>query len=353
MKFFTRDNDNDRALIVDSLTTELVRAQEIVDDDIMSPELSNIEIIPDIFEINITFDAIDESGVGDISTFINGEFIEPLIQAQNENTYSLIFDNQWAFESGTHKVKIQVEDGDNDRPNDTLTSQITGTFESILYQMYEYIDWQLEGLKNYINENLYPCIASFLNRKLSRAQYHLDEAFSYIENEKIICALFHDAMAKAMVQITEFKVEILNRLDRIDDEHAEYIIDSLHTIRNNVVLLMGASTGKEQGYTIASIEVDLLNLYDFIEEEINWRKSWSLKYLLRSATRMLERAIFKISMNLNIECLLECALRKLEWAMCKVNRLLDRGKITQELANLLLDKINQSYTDIEVVKNSL
>jgi len=55
-----RDNDDDRTLFVDSLTTQLTRDQEILDDDVESPELSNLVIIPDIFEINVTFDAIDE-----------------------------------------------------------------------------------------------------------------------------------------------------------------------------------------------------------------------------------------------------------------------------------------------------
>jgi len=353
IRIFARDNDDDRTLIVDSLTTELTRDQEIGDDDIDPPELSNLIIIPNIFEINITFGATDESGVGDISTFINGELIEPLTQIQYGNTYSLTFENQWLFEIGTFEVLIQVEDGDDDRPNDTLTSLITGTFENILYQMYEYVDWQLEELKNYIDENLYPCAARFLNRKLTIAQDHLNEAFSYIENGNITCGLFHDAIAKVMVQITEFKVELLNRFDRIDDEQAEYIIDSIHTIRNNIVLLMGASTGTEQGYNIASIEIDLLNLMDFIEDEIDWRDRWCLNYLFRSATRMLEIAIFKISMNLDINCTLTCVQWKLERAVCKVNRLLDRGKITQELADIILDKINQAYIDIEVVKTSI
>ncbi|MBA7557883.1 hypothetical protein ES705_50661 [subsurface metagenome] len=208
-------------------------------------------------------------------------------------------------------------------------------------------------MKNYINENLYQCVARFLNIKLTRAQDHLYEAFSDIENGNITCGLFHDAIAKVMVQITEFKVELLNRFDRIDDEQAEYIIGSIHTIRNNIVILMGVSTGTEQGYKIASIEIDLLNLMDFIEDEIDWRNRWCLSYLLRSATRMLEITIFKISMNLDIECILACAQWKLVRAICKVNRLLDRGKISQELADILLDKINQAYTDIEVIKNPI
>ena len=126
-----RDNDNDRTLIVDSLTTELMKDQEILDDDVISPELSNLTIFPSVSEINVTFNAIDESGIGDISTYINGELVDPITQIQYENTYSFIFENQWLFQ-GDSEVVIQVEDGDDDRTNDALSSSITGTFENIL-----------------------------------------------------------------------------------------------------------------------------------------------------------------------------------------------------------------------------
>lgn len=352
IRIFARDNDDDRTLFVDSLTTELTRDQEILDDDVDPPELSNLVIIPDIFEINVTFDATDESGIGDISTFINGELIEPLTRVQHGNTYSLIFENQWLFEIGTSEVVIQVEDGDDDRPNDTLISLIIGTFENILYQMYEHVDWQIEELKNYIDEYLCPRNARFLNRKLTRAQDHLNEAFSHIEDGKIICGLFHDAIAKVMVQITEFKVELLNRLDRIDDEQAEYIIDSIHTIRNNIVLLIGASTGEEQAHEIALIEVELLNLKDFIEDEIPCCVGRCLRAKISCSAKLLELALFKISMGYSIDCILEYTQCKLEHAISKINFLLEGGKIPEDVANYLIEKISNIIGDIEQLKNN-
>jgi len=160
-------------------------------------------------------------------------------------------------------------------------------------------------------------------------------------------------MAKAMLHITEFKVELLNKYDRIDEGHADYIENSLHEIRNNIVILMGTSTGSEQGIMVAYIEVDLLNLRDFIEEEIEWEDGLCLYLFLKSATCMLEATIFKISMNIDIECILSCILWKLDIAECLTRCLLEKGKITQEVADILLDRIIQAQIDVELVQNSL
>jgi hypothetical protein len=348
-----KDNDTDRTLFVDSLTSEVTREQDIIDDDTTPPELSNLIIAPDMYEINVTFDALDDSGIGYMLFLINGEVVEPLAQSQCESTYSFIFENNWLFMSKTGEIEVQVEDSDNDRPNDALTSSISGTFENVFFNMFEYIIWQIEQLKIYINETLDECIASCLNKKLTKAQDHLYEAFFYFENGNITCSLYQDALAKLMVEITECKVEILNWLDRIDDEHAEYIENALHEIRNNIVILMGMSTGTEQGLNLAYIEVDLLNLGDYIEDNINWCESWCLRCLLKTAARMIERTLFKISMNLDIECILKGIHIVLEFASYKVDCLLNNGIITEEIADYLVDGINQALSDLELVQESL
>lgn len=347
------DNDDDRTLIVDSLTSELTREQDIIDDDFIPPELSNLIIVPDINEINVTFDAMDNSGIGNMLFQINGEVVEPVTQSHCESTYSFIFENNWLFMSKTGEIVIDVEDCDNDRPNDALTSSISGTFENTFFNMWEYIIWQIEQLKIYINGTLDECLAFCLNKKLTKAQNHLYESFDYFENGNITCSLYQDAMAKLMVLITECKVEILNWLDRIDDEYALYIENSIHDIRNNIVILMGMSTGTEEGLRLAYIEVDLLNLGDYIEDNINWSESWCLRCLLKTATRMIEKTLFKISMNLDIECMLTCIHIILECAIYKVCCLLNNGIITEDIANYLFDGINQALSDLELVQEML
>lgn len=347
-----RDNDNDRTLVVDSLTTELAQGQEIIDDDITPPELSNLVIVPDMYEINVTFDATDNTGIGDILILINGEIAEPISQIQCESTYSFILENNWLFKSETPEIVIQVEDCDNDRPNDALTSFINGTFQNVFFQMFDYIIWQIEQLKIYINETIGGCIAYCLNKKLTMAQDHLYEAYYYFENGSVTCSLYQDAMAKAMVYITEFKVEFLNKYDQIADEHAESIVNALHEIRNNIVILMGTSTGTEQGVSLAYIEVDLLNLRDFIEKEVEWREAFCLYLFLKLATCTLEKAIFKISMEEDIGCLLYCVQWKLDIAACLAECLLQKGIITQEVADIILNSITQAQADIEQLQSS-
>ncbi|MFX1574908.1 MAG: hypothetical protein ACFFB0_19395, partial [Promethearchaeota archaeon] len=347
-----RDNDDDRTLIMDSLTAELAEEQEIIDDDIIPPELSNLIIIPDVFEINVTFNAIDESGIGNISTYINGQLIEPFIQVQYGNTYSFVFENEWLFESGISEVLIQVKDGDDDRPNDALTSSITGTFENVLFQKYEYVIWQLEELKNYIGENLSPCLNYSLNKKLTAAQDFLYEAFNYIENGKITGGLFYDCLAILFIGFAEHKTKIFNKIGWIDDNDAEYIIDTSHEIRNNIVLLKGMSIGLELSYNIALIEVELLNLKDFINDVIQCCSGKYLSNMISFSAGLLELALFKISMGHNIEYILEFTHWKLEKIISKINFFLEKGKISEDIANYLIERISNLIENIEQIESN-
>jgi hypothetical protein len=124
----------------------------------------------------------------------------------------------------------------------------------------------------------------------------------------------------------------------------------MREIRNNVVILMGVSTDPEVGYDTALIEIELLNLYDFVEQNVSsWYRS-SLNNYIKGAAKELETALFKISMDINPNCSFTCAQWKLDKAICKVNWLLDKGKISQELADILFEKIDQIILAIEDLK---
>jgi len=346
--FTAIDDDNDRPN--DRLPNSRTIPIEIKDDDTNPPELSNLIITHNIHNVNISLTALDQSGISNFVIFVNGEEIIPLEQVQDGNTYKFTLGNQWISKNGLFAVDIQVTDTDNDRPNDALTSSISGTFEITLEDLYAYVNWQIAELKTYIDENVCWFLSRILNHKLCQAQKRLEEAYSLVECGKITCGLFHDKIAKIYLRITEFKIDILNWFNIINDEEAEFISNSIHSIRNNIVMLMGTSVGTEHGYDIALIEVDLLNLNDFIEEEINCWNRWCLRSRIRCATLMLEAAIFKISLDHDFECMLACAQHKLDMAECEVNRLLDKGKISQELADTLLLEINQAQANIEAVK---
>lgn len=134
-------------------------------------------------------------------------------------------------------------------------------------------------------------------------------------------------MVKVFVQITEFRNEIYNKHCRKSDEQTKYVIDTLHAIRNNIVILIGVSIGSEQAYDIAYIGIDLLNLNDFIEEEISCCTGKYLSWKVYCASKMLESALFKIAMEEDIECILNCVQWKLERVIWKINWYLNRGRM--------------------------
>jgi len=344
------DNDDDRTTIIDSLSTTITEIQTILDDDIGSPELSDLEITPGIFEINISLVAIDESGIKNITLLINGEVIEPISLIQNGDAYFFTVSNNWLFEKGFSEVEVLVDDSDDDRPNDSLISSISGSFKNILNQMYEYVDWQVEELKDFIEENLCSKVSGKIVKKLSQAQEMLIEAFDLIENGNITSGVRKVYLAKIYINIAEHKTSLYNKINRINYDNALYIIQFLHDIRNNIVYLKGASTGVKQGVDISYIEVELLNLVDLIEPNIKFR---SLTNNIRVAAEILEIAIIRISLNKNPKGLLCYVQGKLEYAICKVDHLLRKERISQELADYIINKLSQQIEAIETVKDSL
>ncbi|MFX1593029.1 MAG: PKD domain-containing protein, partial [Promethearchaeota archaeon] len=331
--------DDDGAVDTDTCTVV------VQDDDITPPELTDLLIIDDIHFVTISLNASDESGIDFFNIFVDGELIELVSQTQIEDIYTFILENQWILKEGIYQVDIQAVDADNDIITDSLSSWISGTFEITIGEMYQYVDWQLEELKNYIDSNLVSWFRHLIIRKLSQAQNYLNKALDYLENGEISRGVLYDSKAKSCVTYAENIVEKLSNV--------EEIINRLRVIRNNIVILKGTSSQVEKGYDVALIEIELLNLYDVIKQEINWKDGLYLNMLIRLAAENLELAIYKISLGINPENSLRSAQLKLELAINEINRLLNKGKISQELADTLLGKINQIYLTIEEVKNSI
>ncbi|MFX1391904.1 MAG: hypothetical protein ACFE9Z_17705, partial [Promethearchaeota archaeon] len=346
-----RDNDDDRTLAIDSLSTEVIRYQEIVDDDTSPPELSNLAIYPENFIINISFDAIDESGINDISIFINGELVDPISQDQTENTYTFLVENKWLFKKGLSYVEVVVTDGDNDRANDYLCSSISGTFENVLWDMYDYVYWQLEELKIYIDNNLNCPWNKCLIYKLTHAQERLMRAFEQVADGNITRGLCQIYIAKLFLRNVEIKTEMLARRNRISNEIATYIILNLHEIRNNIIIIMGLSTGSELAMEIGYLEVELLNLSDYVDQELPSCVGRCLSRKIWCASKLLEIAIFRISRDVEIDCLLKCVQWKLEWTLHKINWLLKKQNNSETQASFLEGEILEIIAKIELLKS--
>jgi len=336
----------------DHITKYNLASITIADDDVDPPILSDLLIEDDIHHIFATLKACDYSGIAEFKIYVDGILIEPQSRTQVGDYYTFVLNNEWILLYGIHEIDIYVTDADEDRAFDNLTSSISGTFTISLNQMYEYVDWKIGALKIFIEENTYYKASRYLNMKLLQTQDYLSEAFNYIEAEDITFGLNRDRLAKISLRNVESKTEIYNKITWIDDYTADIIIKNLHEIRNNIVIVMGASTNTEIGYDIALIELEMLNLYDFIEQEVSWSYSSNLNNLIRVAAEKLELAIIEISISMNPEVFLTEAQWKLGKAEDEVNRLLNKSKISQELADTLLGKVNQIYLAIEEVKNS-
>lgn len=85
-------------------------------------------------------------------------------------------------------------------------------------------------------------ISEFINQNLLIDMIVI--IITLVQNSEVTCALYYDKIAKIFVQVTKFRTEILNKHGHLSSEHAEYIINALHDIRNNIVILMGKINNK-------------------------------------------------------------------------------------------------------------
>jgi len=153
------------------------------------------------------------------------------------------------------------------------------------------------------------------------------------------------------VRFAEIKIELLTRRNKICNEIAKYIVFNLHEIRNNIIIMMGASTDSELAYEIGVLEVELLNLRDYIEQELPYCARKYLSKKIWHASKILEIAIFRISEGNDVECLLKCAQWMLDKTMNKIDCFLEGGKISEAQANYLKVKVLEIMGKIENLPN--
>ncbi|MHA1294855.1 MAG: hypothetical protein ACTSQJ_19625 [Promethearchaeota archaeon] len=185
--------------------------------------------------------------------------------------------------------------------------------------------------------------------KLTKAQEHLTRAKELIEQNYTTYGLIHDLIAKAMVQVSEFQTELFNRIGFISDADSDFIVPVLREIRNNIVLLLGNSANDPRGQDISDIIIYLYALNDYIKEEIGFLNRICLTNKIYSAINQLELAIFLLSQEKDIEFALINAQAKLEQVKDKVEFLESRGKISEDLAIILIAEIQTAQNAIEVL----
>ncbi|MFX1343642.1 MAG: hypothetical protein ACFFAI_00945 [Promethearchaeota archaeon] len=349
------DYDNNRADDRSTITAD--KTIIINDDDTNKPYFENVMISDDHLLVNISFNGLDiqegdDSGLSIIEVYIDEVLIHTYFPTPVEDTFNFSFVNEWIFDKGVHDIRVTIVDADDDRPDDALDNEFSGTFEVSLGEMYDYVIWQIEELKIYVDENLDEILSWGVRFLLWLAQDSLIDAYDAFIADEGVSGLVEDKFAQALTHITGFVIELFNNWDMISDEDAEYIIPKLYSIRNDIVFLMGESVGVEQSINIAAIEIELLNLNDFIDEKIDEWDSFILKSSIAGGIVMLEGALFKIVLDLGTECMLTGAQVALDHALTEVDNLLNSAKISQELADTLKYEIMQIQVEIETVKNS-
>lgn len=179
----------------------------INDDDINPPEITNFEIIDTPIDITVKFDVLneiegDDRGLSNIKIFIDNELILNFIPDSTKTSFSFTFDDtyrKWFIEYGTHEIRVEVIDNDFDVVNDALNSSISGTFETTLEDMCEYVNWEIDNLYQKIqntSDNVWGCPAANSKRVM---ESKLDEVKKMISCHDFECAynkFLHDIKPK-------------------------------------------------------------------------------------------------------------------------------------------------------------
>ncbi|MHA1913974.1 MAG: hypothetical protein ACW97V_06390 [Promethearchaeota archaeon] len=343
------DNDNDRE--GDQKSIQITQSFEVFDDDITPPQISisynNFEYQIFIFDNDGNVDSkatgeyhlIDEEGLILDSGIISLEDFYYVITLPLKpgnytlEVYSTNNDIEW---EGDEEYNIEIFD---------ITISIECCFQNI--------DNLLEKLIVYVDNNLYSILADSIRFKLRLAQGDLWDAYVLVEAGNIKSCVFNEFIVQAIIEFVEFETNIYNKVDLIAEPINNEIIGSLHEIRNFLVLLMGASvdyaTDINYGYDIATIEVDLLNLADFVEVELGNSGSRYLEKLIRLSALHLELAIIKLSRGINPDSTLSSAQRFIDRAMEEAHELLENNESTEATICILLETLEYCYFKISEI----
>lgn len=345
ISIYARDNDNDRGIQLDSLVTRLEKQQTIVDDDTDSPILEDLSISQDFQLVNISVKVTDESGISAFNVYVENELVTPIYFEVSNDYYYIMLDNEWNLLNGTYDVEVQFFDADDDRPGDVLDSSIFGSFVIPISQSYQYVIQLIEELKIYIDDE-FRCIDWCLIHKLSLAQEHLSLALDYLEAGSMPLVMIHDEIAQIYVLLTEIITEFFDWISIISDEQAEFIITSLHEIRDNIVLLKGQSLGTQESYKIAEIIIDLYHVNDYIEDDLCCCHLNNIRCSIHSVIVKLDFALFVIAIEHDPDYI----LTEVKWDLDNIiydiySKVVD-GRISLELAETLVSMIDEAYAKI-------
>jgi plastocyanin len=138
---------------INGFSNQVISRIEIIDDDTEPPELSDLIILDNIFELSISFNGVDDSSIGEILIFIDNELILTYTVSSDDTNFNFNLPNNWIMKPGIHQVSIKAYDADGDRIGDSLFSIIDGTFEISFDEMKMYVLSEIDQLIEEIQES--------------------------------------------------------------------------------------------------------------------------------------------------------------------------------------------------------
>ncbi|MFX0104912.1 MAG: hypothetical protein ACFE75_05435, partial [Candidatus Hodarchaeota archaeon] len=346
------DADNDRE--GDHETTQVILSFEVFDDDITPP---NIYLYYENYNYQISIldndGMIDSKATGEYHLIDEeGMILESGIMSLEDFKYLITI----PLKPGNYTLEVYSTNNDIEWEGDEEFNVEIFDISVGIKECFQKVDTLIENLIIYVDANLYSILADNIRFKLRLAQEDLRDAYDLVEIGNLKCCLFNELIVQAIIEFVEFETEIYNNIDLIVDEIRDEIITSLHEIRNFVVLLIGTSVdyvlglkGISSGYNIALIEVELLNLADFVEELEDLDTKY-LEKLIRLSALHLELAIIKLSRGINPDSTLSNAQKFIERAKEEVNNLLENYEITEDIVTKLLETLDYCYFKIEEIK---
>ena len=347
--------------------TETIEASiNIIDDDTQYPYFEYFSIEDNHNWLNLSFIAKDDllgddQGLSNISVYVDDVLVYNYIPPPTQTIFNFSIPNDWIWRTEdwivgkrTYNVKVNITDADDDRITiDSLSTLFSDpdTFEVTLDEMYNYIVWLLDEMNNYIYNNSISALYGVVTQKIVKIQDILLEAYQLIEDGYLHTGLVRSKIAEAKLEIADTKTELMINKQSMSLLHFDYLKGIIQNIRNKILEIMGLSMGTPFSHAISLAEVEIYNVRDFVDYNIDPGDSENLANALTLAAEKLEDALFDISLDKDTESSITTAQRALDRARAEVVALVDKGKISQDLATEILIEIVLIHTKIEELKN--
>ncbi|MFX1380111.1 MAG: hypothetical protein ACFFA4_13570, partial [Promethearchaeota archaeon] len=343
------DADNDRE--EDQRITQLIYSFEVFDDDSTPPK---IYFYYDGFNYQLSI--VDNDGFDDSKATAEfflideeGIILQSGIILQEDVNYTI----NVPLKPGNYYLEVYSTNNDLEFDGDEEFNNEIFCISVDLENCFQRTDKLFEYLIDYVDENLFFIIADNIRFKLCLARQNLMKAYLLVEAGDINYGVFNEIIVQAIIEFVEFETEFYSKINLISAAIRDEMISFLHQIRNFVILLIGNSVdyvkGINCGYDIASIEVELLNLGDFIEEQLGDCGSKYLEHLIKLSAMQLELAIIKLSRDIDPDTALSLAKQFIDRAREEVLNLLEKNKISEDIASTILEIFNYCYFKIEEI----